>query len=254
MQDDKSASPRPLVLIHGAWHGGWCWEPTVEKVQALQPGLDIHTPTLLGLGDRAEFLTPELSLQDQIADIANYIDSRDLRNMVLVGHSYGGLIITGLADRLASRVDHLVYLDALVPISGESMATSGSLPLKSGELQSIRDRFAAIAPDGLAMTPPPPTLFGVPQEHPAYDWVAANLTPHPLKPCFDELILTTAQQTSIPRTYIACVKPPLKQSGVAAGAKRAKEQPGWTYLEIETGHDAMITAPGELAEILVAHA
>lgn len=246
-----AAGVRPIMLVHGAWHGGWCWEPTIERLRFGLEGLTVHSPSLKGLGERADELTADLTLHDQIEDMQDYIVSRDLRDLVLVGHSYGGMIITGLQDRIGDRVDHIVYLDALVPEDGESLAVSGQLPLSDDEMAAIRQRFISLSPDGVRMSPLPPSSFGVPESHPLYQWTAERLTPHPLRPCFEPIELSGDFAPNMRTTYIRCTSPELAQPGVAAGAARAQARQGWTYREIATGHDAMITAPAELAEMLL---
>lgn len=246
----SARAQRPLLLIHGAWHGGWCWDPLIAELRHSDPDRVIHAPSLLGMADRADTLTPTLGLDDQITDMERYIEREDLHDLVLVGHSFGGMILTGLADRLGERIAHLVYLDAPVPRNGESMATSGRLPLTEAERAAIHQTFMGLATDGIAMTPLPPAAFGVPEDHPLHDWVARNLSPHPVKTCLDPIRLTGTAIDGLARTYIACTQPRLEQPGVLAGAHRARDGEGWQYRELATGHDAMITAPVELAALL----
>ncbi len=106
-----------FVLIHGAWHGGWCWERVAPLLRAA--GHAVHTPTLTGLAERADLLNPEVGLETHLADLADLLTGADLREAILVGHSYGGMLITGMAERLPARLGHLIYLDAVAPIGAE---------------------------------------------------------------------------------------------------------------------------------------
>jgi pimeloyl-ACP methyl ester carboxylesterase len=107
------------VLIHGGWHGGWCWARVAPILRAA--GHDVYAPSLTGLGDRVHLLSPSVRLETHIEDVLGVLSYEDLRDVVLVGHSYGGMVITGVADRAADRVSHLVYLDAFVPRDGECL-------------------------------------------------------------------------------------------------------------------------------------
>ena len=105
------------VLVHGAWHGGWCWERLREQL----PGARVYTPTLTGLGERADLLSPAVSLRNHIDDVVQVLEGEDLRDVVLVGHSYAGMVVTGVAARVPDRLARLVYLDAVVPKDGQSL-------------------------------------------------------------------------------------------------------------------------------------
>src|SRR5262245_14863398 len=108
-----------FVLVHGAWHGGWCWQRVSPLLRAR--GHEVFAPTLTGLGERSHLLTREIGLETHVADVVNAIRWEDLTDVVLCGHSYGGMVISGAADRMADRVRSLVYLDAFVPADGQSI-------------------------------------------------------------------------------------------------------------------------------------
>lgn len=249
-QPTAQRKPTSIILIHGAWHGGWCWKYVIAELRKQQPNLPIYAPSLLGLGDRQSALTPELGLKDQIDDIGALIVDNDLQNITLMGHSFGGMIITGLAERFKNKIAKIIYLDAVVPDNGQSMAVSGQ-KLTHDQKEKREAGLRSLAKDGVAMRALPPEAFGVPKTHSLYDWVAENLTPHPLKTCLDPISLLNGGSVGLNRTYIRCTDPALDQPGILAAAKIAASDKGWQYTELDTGHDAMVTAPAELARILL---
>jgi pimeloyl-ACP methyl ester carboxylesterase len=238
-----------FVLVHGAWHGGWCWRDVKAGLE--QAGHRVLAPTLSGLGDRAGELSAAVSLSTHIEDVSSTVEAAQLDRFVLVGHSYGGMVITGVADRLAQRIDHLVYLDAAIPRDGQSMLTVGEL--KSPEvIEATRQGLAALSADGgLSMQALPVEAFGIPPDHPSHDWVQANLTPHPFKTWLDPIMLVNGGGQGVPKTYIHCSNPVLQQSSFPYYARQVQSKPDWRYVELSTGHDAMITVPEELCAIMI---
>lgn len=235
-----------IVLIHGAWHGGWCWDPVRPLLE--EAGFTVHTPTLPGLGNRADELTPQLGLADHIADARRFIEDNIAGPFVLVGHSYGGMVTTGLADAMKDAIAHIVYLDAAVPRDGESMITYGA-PRPPEAIAAAEGAIRGLAPDGIAMVAFPPSLLGIPEDHPRHDWVAERLTPHPLKTWLDPIALRNGGAEGLPRTFVHCTDPVLAQTQFPWLAKQAKADPSWAYEELATGHDAMITDPQGVAQI-----
>lgn len=238
---------KDVVLIHGAWHGGWCWDPVRRLLEA--EGLRVHTPTLPGLGERAAELNPSLGLADQIADVRGYIEEQGLSNFVLVGHSFGGMIITGLADAMKERIAHIIYLDAALPKDGQSMITYGA-PRPPEVLAATEAAIRGLAPDNVAMPAFPPSLLGIPVDHELHDWVAERLTPHPLKTWLDPIALENGGSDGLPRTYVLCTDPILPQTQFPSVAEQARADPSWHSTQLATGHDAMITAPQGVAQII----
>lgn len=231
-----------FVLVHGAWHGGWCWRRVASRLRAA--GHDVYTPSLTGLGERAHLLSPSIDLDTHIHDVINVLEYEELTGVVLVGHSYAGAVITGVADRAASRLAHLVYLDAFVPRDGEALFDLHPPPMRDG----MRARSDA---EGQGWRLPPPTvgpvLFGI--TDPAdLDWVRGKLGPQPRRPHEQPLRLAHAAGAPLPRTFVYCTD---KTPGdpFAAMAQRAREE-GWGYTELPTGHDAMVTMPEELVALL----
>src|SRR6476620_7093518 len=109
----------PIVLVHGAWHGGWCWQRVVDRLTA--KGRTVFAPTLSGVGERSHLASETITLQTHIDDIVNEMKWKDLDRVVLVGHSYGGMVITGVAERMHDRIAAIAYLDAFIPADGQSM-------------------------------------------------------------------------------------------------------------------------------------
>ena len=227
-----------FVLVHGAWHGAWCWSRVLPPLWAA--GHRAFAVTLTGLGERAHLLSKSITLDTHIADVAQVIEAEELLDAVLVGHSYGGMVITGVADRLSARLRHLVYLDAVVPLPGESWS-SGHSP----ETQAARRQVIA---DTGVLPPPDPAAFGLTGADRA--WVARRQTPQPGRVYDAPLHFDAAQLAALPRTFIDCNSPAL--ATIALMRTRVRTEPGWSLAEIATGHDAMVSAPQALVDILLA--
>ena len=167
------------VLVHGGAHGGWCYGRVAQVLRA--SGHDVHTPTMTGVGDRSHLLRPDIDLDFHIRDILAVLHYEDLRDVILVGHSYGGMVITGVADRAADRIGHIVYLDAAMPANGESLADIAA-PLMDAARRDMR------VVDGIELV-----LFPGTEPMPNYGvtkpddiaWMTERLTPHPWK-CFTQ--------------------------------------------------------------------
>ncbi|MEP2990484.1 MAG: alpha/beta hydrolase family protein [Parasphingorhabdus sp.] len=238
---------KTYVLVHGAWHGGWCWRDVAAPL--LDAGHIVFTPSLTGLAERKHLLSPEIGLGTHIADIASLIEYYDLQNIILVGHSYGGMVITGLADNLKNRISHIVYLDAALPKNGDTMISQGP-PRNEAEIKEAEVGLRALASDGIAMQAFPPEILGIAQSHPSYSWVAEKLTPHPLKTWLDPIKLLNGGSDGLNRTYIHCNSPALPNSSFQWHAQQLEKDESWRYHALATGHDAMITAPEKLITIL----
>jgi len=230
-----------FVLVHGAWHGGWCWKKVVPLLRAA--GHAVYTPTLTGVGERAHLRSQNVGMATLIQDIVSVIEYEDLEDVVLLGHSYGGMMVVGVSDRIPQRLSHLVFLDALVPENGQSLKTMS--PDYYKELKALHD-----AEGGDWYAPVPDWNFGVtdPED---LKWLRSKLTPaSPLPTLEDPITLTNPQALALPRTYILCNENGVK-SGFAGFAESASAK-GWRVVEVNTGHDAMISAPEELTSILIA--
>lgn len=229
-----------FVLVHGAWHGGWCWQHVAAILRAA--GHQVFTPTMTGLGERAHLLNAQVGMSTFIDDICAVISAEELNDVVLVGHSFGGPVITGVADRMPQHLQQLIYLDALIVQNGES-----ALSILPPAVQAERSR--TIDAEGLRMAIPAPDKFGV-SEPEQVAWLQRRLTPHPLKAYTEPLRLQHPFANSLDKTYIAVTEPwypPL------AGLRDwIRSQPDWQWRELAAGHDAMLTSPAALAAMLIA--
>lgn len=235
------------VLVHGAWHGGWCWRDVRAQLEA--QGQRVFTPTLTGLADRAHLLSADIGLDTHIKDITSLIDYYDLSDIILVGHSYGGMVITGVADARKDRISEIVYLDAALPKNDETMITQGP-ERNQAIIEQTRKALTELAPDGIGMAAFPPEFLGIPTNHPNYNWVAEKLTPHPLKTWLDPIKLENGGSAGLKRSYIHCTAPALPNSSFPYHAAQVQADDSWVYHELATGHDAMVTAPDEIVRIL----
>ena len=229
------------LLVHGAWHGGWCWMKVVPLVRAA--GHEVYTPTLTGLGERAHLLTPETDFGTHVHDILGVLEYEDLHGVVLVGHSYGGMVITAVAEQAAERLAHLVYLDAFVPQHGQSMRD-----LLDSEALAMYQEQAQTLGDGWRVPAPPLARFGVTQAD-DLRWMNPRVGVHPLKTFFQPVHLANPAAQSLARTYISCTVE--QRPSFVATAKRVRAEAGWRYRELATGHDAMVTEPKRLADLLL---
>lgn len=237
----------PIVLVHGAWHGGWCWDRVRPVLEAA--GFRVFTPTLTGLGDRAHLRHPVPGLRTHIDDVARLIEAEQLEQVVLVGHSYAGMVVTGVADRLRGRIRHLVYLDAAVPGDGDSFASH--IPGISDEIVARRiAAFKAMASDGEWLAPPSPDVVGVSDPEDAA-WLARQLTPHPLRTWLDPLPLPNAGHAGIPKTYVLATKPETTIMGYPLHAEIAGKGGEWTRREIACGHDMMVVEAAWTAALII---
>lgn len=228
-----------FVLIHGAWHGGWCWREVAALLRA--DGHQVSTPTMTGLGDRADLLDASVALSTYIDDACALIENEALQDVVLVGHSFGGLVISGVADRMPERLRQLVFLDALIVQDGQS-----AMSILPPDVQAERSRTIDV--EGLRMAVPSPDKFGVLDPEQAA-WLVRHLTPHPLKTYIEPLTLRHPVGNGLPKTYIAVTAP--WYAPLASVRSWVKSQSDWTWREIATGHDAMLTAPAALTKLLI---
>jgi pimeloyl-ACP methyl ester carboxylesterase len=235
----KKAAPKTYVLLHGAWHGGWCWKRVAEPLRAY--GHHVYTPTQTGLGERSHLLSKEITLEVFVRDVVNVLEWEDLNNVVLVGHSLGGVSITGAADRVPHRLRHLVYLDSLILRNGES-----PFSVLPPDIVAARRNVAQESSGGVSMPVPDPKAFGVTKPSDVM-WLKNRCTPHPLSTYEDSFRLKEPVGNRLPTTYIA-VKPDYVPT--ATSRAFAKEQKDWRYVELEAGHDAMVTSPKSLTGIL----
>lgn len=233
-----NASRKTFVLVHGGWHGGWCWKYVVDDLRA--KGHAVLAPTLTGSGERAHLLNCNVGIQTGIDDIAGVLEAEELDQVILVGHSAGAPIVAGVADRIPERFSSLIWLDGLILRNGESLRTYFT-PEQEEAFQM------ALRAGGIPFPPPPPQAFGIPPG-PDADWVARRLTAQPFYMAKDTLQLRHPLGNGLPCSYIACMNP--AHPFVAASHSFARAQSDWQWCEIDACHDAMITNPLAVAEAL----
>lgn len=228
------------VLVHGAWHGGWAWRRVREILE--QNHHRVLTPTMTGLGERKHLMSESITLDTMIDDIANTLLYEDLSDVILVGHSFAGPVISGVLERIPSRLRQLVFLDAAVLEGGESMF--GLIP---PEIVAEREQLALESSGGLSLPAPSAEKLGI-LDDAQWQLVKQYLTPHPISTYRSPLKLEKAPGDGVPCSYIVCTNP--AYAPLAWSYERAKDY-GWPIISIETGHDAMISAPEALSEILM---
>jgi pimeloyl-ACP methyl ester carboxylesterase len=236
-----------FVLVHGAWHGGWCWQRVTLALQA--QGHRVHALTLTGLGERAHLLSPAITLDTHIDDVISAIEVEELHDVILAVHSYAGMIGTAVADRLGKHLKHLVYVDAVVPKPGESWSSTQSAAVQQQRLS------AAQASTRFSFPPPDPEVFGLKDADHA--WVKRRQTPHPGNTYQAPLDFDVQRVAAIPRTFVNCTQPAL--GTIEPSRLRVKDAKFWDgawlphskVVEIKTGHDPMISEPAALTKILL---
>ena len=230
------------VLVHGGGHGGWCYQRVAPLLRAA--GHDVYTPTLTGLGERSHLVGPHVDLDLHIRDVCAVMDSEDLRDVILVGHSYGGMVITGVADRSADRVGRLVYLDAATPVNGQSL-----VDVAGPVINAVRPAGEVVDGVELVLLPGPDAglLYGV-TDPDDLAWMAGRLTGHPWR-CFEQELRLTNEDVlwAIPQYHIVCTSTLATRDPELMGKARADGR----LWEVDTGHDLMITEPEAVATALL---
>ena len=230
------------VLVHGGGHGGWCYQRVARIL--LDHGHDVYAPTLTGLGDRAHLLDARVDLNRHVEDVVALLHYEDLRDVILVGHSYGGMVITGVADQAADRIGRLVYLDAANPRNGQSLVdVSGPV------INAVRPYGEVVDGIELVLLPGPDAalLYGV--TDPAdLAWMAERLTPHPWV-CFEQPLVLSNEVAlwAIPQYHVVCTSTLATRDRELMGRARAEGR----LWDIDTGHDLMITEPEKTADALL---
>lgn len=237
-----------FVLVHGAWHGGWCWRKVAPLLR--RAGAEVYCPTLSGLGERAHLmglLDPgSVNLDLHIRDVVQLLEYEDLKQVVLVGHAYAGMVITGVAEVCPERLAHLVYVNGVVPKDGEAMVD---------QLTQVRGaKFAAWVRGYIErqewLLPGPSTVVEVEHRWGITDpqdqaWVLSHVTPQPVAAFAQPLRIGRPVGKLVPRSFVLS-----SESGFDKVAAMARQR-GWGLSYVDTGHDPMITKPEELAAILL---
>jgi pimeloyl-ACP methyl ester carboxylesterase len=202
----------------------------------------VFTPTQTGVGERAHLLSRDITLDTFVQDLVAVLEAEELEDAVLVGHSFGGIALTGAAVRVKARIARLIYLDSLIPVSGQTPL--GALAPQEAE----RRRGLAAENGGLSIPPPEPGFFGIPPG-PAADWVARRMTPHPFGAFDSAITFDGPPGNGLPSTYVFCTNPIYEP--LAPSRERARAVPGWQWREFAASHDAMVTHPEATAALLM---
>jgi pimeloyl-ACP methyl ester carboxylesterase len=230
------AQSHTYVLVHGAWAGGWIWRDMADRLRAL--GHRVYTPTLTGLGERSHLVSPQINLTTHALDVANLIKWEELSDIVLVGHSYGGMVISGVAEKVpAGAIRSIVYLDAFLPNDGQSLADLAAPP---GEAQPVPLQLNPVPFPGMGRTGDP--------------HLEKLVTPHPLG-CFTEKLVLTGARERIPiKTYVQATGqmpggPPV--SPFTRMAETVASNPAWRLEKLACGHNTMIDLPQETLDVFL---
>ena len=229
-----------FLLIHGAWHGGWVWNEISEILRYQR--YSVSTPTLKGLGEKKHLLSSKITIETFIEDVVNHIIFENLNNIILVGHSFAGSVISGVADRLKDRIQKLIYFDAMILIDGQK-------PFDITPKETVEQRIELAKKFGNNISIPAPRAdaFGV------FDikkslLLEEKLTPHPLSAFQSKLILKNEVGNGIPLSYIFCTKPVYKS---LESSREVVRKMKWPIFELNAGHDAMLTHPKETLNLLM---
>jgi pimeloyl-ACP methyl ester carboxylesterase len=229
---------KTFVLVHGAWHGGWCWRRVADRLQA--QGHKVFTPTLTGLGERSHLMRPGIDVSTHVTDVVNVLKWERLSEVVLCGHSYGGFVVSGVAEQMAPSIGSIVFLDAFLPDNGDSMADLTS--------QAVRDTLKAATDRGDTGVPArPAAAFLVNDKDQA--WIDALCGPQPIGTMTEKLKLTGARDRIARKAYIRAAAYP--NPGFDRAHARVKADRAWRSYEVPCGHDVMVDMPDRLTEILL---
>ncbi len=227
-----------FVICHGAWSSGWAWKKMRPLMREL--GHELFTPSYTGLGERVHLAHAGIDLDHHIADVLNVLKYEDLSDVILVGHSYGGMVATGVADRASERVKRLVYLDAFVPRHGQSLQS-----LQTGDNRHrVRDAARASGEGWRVPANPMPADSSAAD----FEWATPKRAMQPLL-TFEQALHLTGASDTLPKAYIYCTR--FGPGDVFRQfARRAQSEPGWTYFELDASHNPHITCPDALMNVL----
>jgi pimeloyl-ACP methyl ester carboxylesterase len=228
-----------FAIVHGAFGGAWSWNKLVVPLLR-KAGHEVHAITLTGLGDREHLATPDVDLDTHIQDVVNVLFYEDLHDVILAGHSYAGMVITGVADRVPERLQQLVYLDAATPASGTSLVDRS--PVQFGKM------VAAAESEGEGWRIP---TGPVPPDQPdaITEWAYPRRVMQPLK-TFTQPLTLQHGDTKLPRAFVYCALGKIPDGDSALRAAEIKADPSWQYFELQTGHNLHYSAPEETVAIL----
>jgi pimeloyl-ACP methyl ester carboxylesterase len=227
-----------FVLVHGAWHGGWCWQRVADRLRA--GGHKVFTPTLTGLGERSHLLRAGIDLKTHIADVVNVMKWEGLNDVVLCGHSYGGFVISGVAEEMAPAIRSIVFLDAFMPNSGDAVRD-----LTGPAVQELVE--ATLARGDLSIPPRSAEAFGVNAADRA--WVDRLCVGQPIGCFTDTIALTGARDRIARKTYIRAAG--YANPGFDRALSIVKSDPSWRTAAVACGHDVMVDDPERLTALLL---
>jgi pimeloyl-ACP methyl ester carboxylesterase len=230
--------PHTFVLVHGAWHGGWCWRRVADLLES--KGHKVFTPTLTGLGERSHLMRAGINVSTHVTDVVNLIKWERLSDVVLCGHSYGGLVVSGVAEQAQNKIGSIVFLDAFLPDNGDSMETLTS--------QAVRDQLkAAVERGDLGVPARSAAAFLVNDKDQA--WVDAMCVPQPIGCFVEKMSITGARDRIAKKAYVRAGAYPNPGFDKAMG--RVQTDKSWRVYSVPCGHDVMVDMPERLAEILL---
>jgi pimeloyl-ACP methyl ester carboxylesterase len=241
--DTGPSSPPPFVLLHGGRHGGWCWGRVARLLRAA--GHEVHTPTLTGLGDRAHLLSRDIGLDTHVRDLVAVFEYEDITDAVLVGHSYGGMVVSGAMAKIWQRIRHVIYLDGHIPRTGESVLDMLG-PLRAAQMSST----AAERGEGWYIPPTDAAHYGVTDPEDA-GWLNQRLTAQPFK-TYQDAVGNTERAWNHPATFVQCTTSSLEPHVLERARQQNAVAPElFGYRVLEATHDAMVTAGPAVAELLL---
>jgi pimeloyl-ACP methyl ester carboxylesterase len=235
----SAAQHRTFVLVHGAWHGGWCWRRVADRLAAA--GHRVFTPTLTGLGERQHLMSASITLDTHVQDVCNLIRFEELSDICLVGHSYAGMVISRVAEEMEDRISSFVFLDAFVPEDGQT-----PLDLITAHVQA--DIRAAMARGEITRPAPSAAYFKV-QSPSDVAWIDSMMTPQPNGVWPHAIHLTGARDRIARRAYVRAGLYP--NPNFDAAMEKQSKRDGWRVMSLAGGHDLMVDAPEELANLLI---
>jgi pimeloyl-ACP methyl ester carboxylesterase len=231
-----------FVLVHGAWHGGWCYKRVAQQLR--KAGHEVYTPTLTGLGERSHLMSRAVNLVTHVQDIVNVFRWEELSDVVLCGHSYGGMVISGVADEVPEKIRALVYLDAFVPENGQALADFIPPEMLAGMRDDAKQNG-----EGYLISPIPAEVFKVNEKDAA--WADQMCVKHPLGCLEQKIALTGALARVRKHTFVLATNWGPPQPFVAI-AERLKKDQRWKVVSLPCGHDLMLDMPKEIADLLIA--
>lgn len=233
-----------FLLVHGAWLGGWCWKYVAPSLRS--PDHDVYTPTLTGLGEREHLARPDIDLETHITDVVNVLEYEDLTDVTLVGHSYAGLVVTGVIDRVPERVERVTYLDGMTPMGDEATSLFDMAP---PEYRELVEAEADESGEGWRYPMPeePDGWVGISESDAR--WLHSKAVPQPVETFSKPVEVQNQAAIDLPSTYILCTKNGMPDD-VLDMVRGVVDERGWELDELETGHWPMVSMPSEVVELL----